>query len=54
MILLFKLNVCTLHEFAVHYFAIVKVLNQAINITVSLFNVQRAMINGKEDVHEIL
>ena len=36
----FKLHACMLHKFAVHCFAIVKVLHQTIIITVSLFNIQ--------------
>ena len=36
----FKLHACMLHEFTVHCFAIAKVLNQTIIITVSSFNIQ--------------
>ena len=36
----FKLHACMLHEFALHCFAVVKVLNQTIIITVSSLNIQ--------------
>ena len=36
----FKLHACMLHKFTVHCFAIAKVLNQTIIITVSSFNIQ--------------
>ena len=36
----FQFHACMLHEFAVHCFAVVKVLNQTIIITVSSLNIQ--------------